>query len=67
MAQRQEVKVDILIELATEAKADGDSLEEWLSTLNSHLILMLQQGRLPQGADINQMVSDAPKAWEMSK
>lgn len=56
--------MEILKELAASAKADGESMDEWLSTLKSCLILMLQQGRLPAETDINQMLRDAPEAFD---
>jgi hypothetical protein len=55
--------MDLLKELATSAKEDGDTKGEWLSTLKSHLIILFQQGKLPVGTDVNQMMRDAPEAW----
>lgn len=54
---------DILKQLAAEAKDDGDTKEQWLSTLSRNLIFMFQQGQLPIGTDINQMMREAPAAW----
>jgi hypothetical protein len=59
--------MDILKQLAKEAKDDGDTKEQWLSTLRSHLIFMFQQGKLDNDANIDEMVAIAPSHWQNDK
>lgn len=64
LTQHREDNLKTFKELIDEAKDDGDTVEQFVSTLSSHLIYLVQTGNFKLEKEIAEYVIDARSLWD---